>query len=137
MVEGRTESLSTGVGWMASDAAVPPRISYVPNLIAERSSPAPVVALPWGSRSTRRTRDPASARHAPRLTAVVVFPTPPFWLLSAKIWERPFLKLGVFSGRIWEIAISAASWFPPEYEEAPRRLNPGAPDLDLFADRRA
>ena len=47
--------------------------------------PRPVVALPWGSRSTTRTRNPSSARPAPRLTAVVVLPTPPFWLATAMI----------------------------------------------------
>src|SRR5436305_2179455 len=45
--------------------------------------PRPVVALPWGSRSTTKTRYPSSARAAPRLTAVVVLPTPPFWLATA------------------------------------------------------
>src|ERR1700722_13509239 len=31
----------------------------------------------------KRTRLPASARPAPRLTAVVVLPTPPFWFIMA------------------------------------------------------
>src|SRR5690348_3718675 len=39
-----------------------------------------VDAFPWGSRSTTSTWVPCSARHAARLTAVVVLPTPPFWL---------------------------------------------------------
>src|SRR5437867_2330618 len=47
--------------------------------------PTPVEAFPCGSRSTTRTRFPASARHAPRLTAVVLLPTPPFWLAMAMI----------------------------------------------------
>src|SRR5687768_1676455 len=33
----------------------------------------------------RQTRLPASASAAPRLTVVVVFPTPPFWFISAMI----------------------------------------------------
>src|SRR3954471_22202112 len=33
----------------------------------------------------RHTRFPASARAAPRWTVVVVFPTPPFWFISAMI----------------------------------------------------
>jgi len=45
--------------------------------------PSPEVAFACGSRSTRRTRSPASARHALRLTAVVVLPTPPFWFATA------------------------------------------------------
>ena len=40
--------------------------------------PAAVVALPWGSRSIRRTFLLVAARLAARLTAVVVLPTPPF-----------------------------------------------------------
>ena len=38
----------------------------------------PVDALPWGSRSISRTRCSATASDAPKLTAVVVLPTPPF-----------------------------------------------------------
>jgi hypothetical protein len=45
--------------------------------------PRPVEALPCGSRSTRRTRLPAAARAVARLIAVVVLPTPPFWLATA------------------------------------------------------
>src|SRR5262252_1215735 len=39
-----------------------------------------VDALPCGSRSTTSTWVPWRARHAARFTAVVVLPTPPFWL---------------------------------------------------------
>ena len=46
--------------------------------------PSPVVALPWGSRSTTSTRNPSSASAAPRFTAVVVLPTPPFWFAIAR-----------------------------------------------------
>src|SRR3954447_600949 len=42
--------------------------------------PIPVVALPCGSRSMTKTRNSSSASAAPRFTAVVVLPTPPFWL---------------------------------------------------------
>src|SRR5262245_50042044 len=42
-----------------------------------------MVALPCGSRSTSRTRRPACASAAARLTLVVVLPTPPFWLTTA------------------------------------------------------
>ena len=45
--------------------------------------PSPVLRLPWGSRSTTSVRKPRSARQAPRFTAVVVLPTPPFWLATA------------------------------------------------------
>lgn len=49
------------------------------------SRPRPEVELAWGSRSTRSVRWPSSARAAPRLIAVVVLPTPPFWLTTAMI----------------------------------------------------
>src|SRR5947209_8604320 len=45
--------------------------------------PSPVLALPCGSKSMRRTRFFAAARAVARLIAVVVLPTPPFWLASA------------------------------------------------------
>src|ERR1700685_2623332 len=47
--------------------------------------PSAAVALAWGSRSMSRVRQPAWARQAARLTAVVVLPTPPFWLTMAII----------------------------------------------------
>src|SRR5690348_3260467 len=46
--------------------------------------PSPVEALPCGSRSTIRTVSPIAASAVPRLMAVVVLPTPPFWLAMAR-----------------------------------------------------
>src|SRR4029077_14404261 len=46
--------------------------------------PKPVDALPCGSRSISSTRSPTAARAVARLIAVVVLPTPPFWLAIAK-----------------------------------------------------
>src|ERR1700758_2281041 len=45
--------------------------------------PRPVEALPCGSRSTISTCSPIAASAVPRLIAVVVLPTPPFWLARA------------------------------------------------------
>src|SRR5271156_4048060 len=45
--------------------------------------PSPVLALPWGSRSIRSTRFSIAASAVARLIAVVVLPTPPFWLAIA------------------------------------------------------
>src|SRR5215210_7881558 len=42
-----------------------------------------MVRLPWGSRSTQSTRCPRSTNAAARLSVVVVFATPPFWLVNA------------------------------------------------------
>src|SRR5271169_4420307 len=46
--------------------------------------PRPVEALPCGSRSTISTFSPIAASAVPRLIAVVVLPTPPFWLATAR-----------------------------------------------------
>lgn len=47
------------------------------------SMPRPEVQLACESRSMRRTRCPRSASAWARFMAVVVFPTPPFWLAMA------------------------------------------------------
>src|SRR5215208_4088454 len=44
-----------------------------------------MVRWAWGSRSMRQTFLPSSASVAPRLTVVVVFPTPPFWFIRAMV----------------------------------------------------
>src|SRR5207245_6053009 len=48
----------------------------------------PEVELAWGSRSMSNTGWPSSASAAPRLMAVVVLPTPPFWLTTARTVVR-------------------------------------------------
>src|SRR5713226_480221 len=48
------------------------------------SRPRPEVELACGSRSTSTIECPSSASAAPRLMAVVVLPTPPFWLTMAR-----------------------------------------------------
>jgi 1-acyl-sn-glycerol-3-phosphate acyltransferase len=51
-----------------------------------------VEALPWGSRSISSTFIPVAARAVARLIAVVVLPTPPFWLATAiRIIFSPWL----------------------------------------------
>src|SRR5260370_28093694 len=52
-----------------------------------------MVRWPWGSRSMRRTRLPSSASAHPRFTAVVVLPTPPFWLATAMTLLKRWLDL--------------------------------------------
>ena len=76
----------------------------------------PPVELAWGSQSIRRVLRPSSARAAERLMAVVVFPTPPFWLTTANtlpmkrksIGRRAFGAMegrcaepGINCGRLW------------------------------------
>ena len=48
-------------------------------------TPNPLVIFPCGSRSIVKTFFPASAKQEARLIAVVVLPTPPFWLAIAII----------------------------------------------------
>ena len=51
-----------------------------------------VEALPCGSASISSTRSPTAASAVPRLMAVVVLPTPPFWLATASTrntWSDP------------------------------------------------
>src|SRR5262245_13384560 len=48
------------------------------------ATPTPVEALPCGSMSRISTFSPTAARAVPRFMAVVVLPTPPFWLATAK-----------------------------------------------------
>src|SRR6185436_1262191 len=54
--------------------------------------PRPLEALPCGSESTSSTFSPTAARAVPRLIAVVVLPTPPFWLATTRTrsaWSNP------------------------------------------------
>src|SRR5690625_3583480 len=59
------------------------------------STPLPMVALPWGSRSTSITRLRVATREAARLTQVVVLPTPPFWLVAASILATSLLLVQI------------------------------------------
>src|SRR3954447_6026834 len=62
--------------------------------------PSPVLALPCGSKSTRRTRFFAAARAVARLIAVVVLPTPPFWLASARMFGARAAPRGAVSASV-------------------------------------
>src|SRR5665213_1497226 len=85
MVAGATKRFFMLVGSTQSSSEESRiRTSYIESSKLRASIPRPVVALPWGSRSMTRTRNPSSASAAPRLTDVVVLPTPPFWLATAR-----------------------------------------------------
>src|SRR6476661_10444576 len=62
-------------------------------------TPSPTDNAPGGSKSTSSTRRPTSARAAPRLMVVVVFPTPPFWLHMAMMRAGPWAARGCGSGK--------------------------------------
>src|SRR3954452_15686835 len=68
--------------------------------------PSPVEALPCGSRSTISTCSPMAASAVPRLIAVVVLPTPPFWLAIASTRGRPAspLAAGLSNETTWGLA---------------------------------
>lgn len=64
-------------------------------------TPRLTVKLPCGSASTSKTFLPESASPTPRLTAVVVLPTPPFWFVMAitlqfSMWYPPFFLFESF-----------------------------------------
>ena len=63
--------------------------------------------LACGSRSTRRVFLPLLARAAARLMAVVVLPTPPFWLVMAMIIDGGQSKERPPSGQAIQTAMSA------------------------------
>src|SRR5690606_21733328 len=84
MVAGATHSVSMAVGRRTlSNGSSCTSTSYMHCSQAALSTPAPLVALPCGSRSIKSTLAPSTAKYAAKLTAVVLFPTPPFWFTMA------------------------------------------------------
>ena len=82
---------------------------------ALRSTPSPVEALPCGSMSTISTVSPIAASAVPRLIAVVVLPTPPFWLASARTRGRSgSISLGIHGRCTFGRSFRMASTRPPE-----------------------
>ena len=76
---------------MSAAGREPMRTSAMQGKSAERGTPSERDAEAWLSRSTRSTRLPIPASAAARLTAVVVFETPPFLDVTAVINARPCL----------------------------------------------
>src|ERR1700743_134986 len=85
-----------------------------------------MVALTCGSRVMSRTSRRVAASDAARLTAVVVFPTPPFWLATAMTL---FIRESVRGGGAFE-GVTSWAW-------APRPLDRGAHPLRHDAVRLA
>src|ERR1035441_1036511 len=65
------------------------RTLYTDIVPARWSMSSAVDPSPCGSRSTTSTRDPCCASDAATLTAVVVLPTPPFWLAIVMTRHAP------------------------------------------------
>src|SRR5271165_967617 len=81
---GIAKRFSTSVGLVASAAVTSPiNTWYVLRRCGSRPNPTPLEAFDWGSQSTRSVVAPSDASEAARLMAVVVLPTPPFWLAMA------------------------------------------------------
>src|SRR3954447_19809295 len=85
MWAGATSMPDVSVGKITSPRVARPsaRTSAIERSTVFRLTPSPAVRLACGSMSTHRTRYPSSASAPARLIAVVVFPTPPFWLAIA------------------------------------------------------
>ena len=82
--EGATSNLGTDVDLM-TEASVcsPSSTSRIAGSPFATRTPSPWEALDCASMSTSSTFSPDWARFAARLIAVVVLPTPPFWLAIA------------------------------------------------------
>src|SRR5579871_5467417 len=99
-VDGTRDKPGMRVGWIASAILVSPiKTSYVVSLRSLRGMPSPVEALPCGSRSITRVGSPTAAKAVPRLMAVVVLPTPPFWLATTKTRGLPPFSTGSAGNR--------------------------------------
>ena len=72
------------------------------------------MVLAWGSQSMRRVGRPSRARAAARLMAVVVLPTPPFWLTTAMTLPGGVEARGAAEARA---SFEAASGVPFEVVE--------------------
>src|SRR5713101_4513889 len=83
--------------------------------------PRPVLALPWGSASTISTRLPQAASAVARLTAVVVLPTPPFWLASAMMRAGCGGRLGLAAALTHDLR---------QTQDGPRRVGSAGESLD-------
>src|SRR5271168_2907851 len=73
------------------------------SLASSRGKPRPPVELACGSQSMRRVGRPSRAIAAARLMAVVVLPTPPFWLTTAMTLDEVGADEGLVSA--WEVII--------------------------------
>src|SRR6266704_16636 len=84
--DGARERLGSCVATMTSlnDSSSLTSTSNI-DFVTERGSTYDIVEFACGSRSMRRVLKPLLATAADRLMAVVVFPTPPFWLATVMI----------------------------------------------------
>src|SRR4051794_16893747 len=93
-----------------------------------RFTPRPAVRLACGSMSMQRTLNPSSARAPARLIAVVVLPTPPFWLAIAITWVTGA------SPRIWADGDRAVGGRKRYSHATPSELPSGTPVIHTLAE---
>ena len=67
---------------VSSKLELPFNTSYTVLVLSLLDRPNPVVALPCGSKSMTKIFFPWKESAVARLITVVVFPTPPFWLIT-------------------------------------------------------
>src|SRR5580692_11555280 len=84
-----------------------------------RETPSPVEALPWASESSSSTFEPIAASAVLRLIAVVVLPTPPFWLATARM----------------RVGLGSASGKAVHSQDAPGRIALAGDDVTLKPPR--
>src|SRR5579862_2554197 len=88
LLDGNKLKWVSSADFKASSAATSPMMTwYVLRRSGSRPNPTPLEALDWGSQSTSSVGAPRWANDAAKLIAVVVFPTPPFWLATAMILD--------------------------------------------------
>src|ERR1035437_503966 len=94
--------------------------------LSSRWNPSPEEQFAWGSQSTRRTLRPWRARQAARLMAVVVLPTPPFWLTRPRILPMAIQSNGKGGSRIAARSVEnrANLWKPPAVGQAKKPPRP-------------
>src|SRR6266700_1462629 len=69
------------------------------------NTPIPLEVFAWGSISTSNTLRPAAARYVARLMAVVVLPTPPFWLAIAYTFDTGCYRTFPLHARLDKLSI--------------------------------
>src|ERR1039458_10400028 len=83
--------------------------------LSSRLKPSPEEQLACGSQSTSSVLRPSSARQAARLMAVVVLPTPPFWLTTPRIFPMGLQSNGKrncgLGLALWRIQQICGKWY--------------------------
>src|ERR1017187_7656261 len=108
---GSNVSAAIAVCCSASFSATEPvRTSYALRRASSRATPSPPVALDCGSQSISSVGRPSSASAAAKLIAVVVLPTPPFWLTTAMTLDVATAAAAAAATSVGPEAIFDSDW---------------------------